>query len=378
MNSITAFLFSIILTLVIVPAPQSRKVPPQRDKNECGTVVSPRQVQAELARRDQSLRQTNGQALLTPNLNAPYYLPLTIHIVHNNAGVTGITLGEIEVTVRNLNLKWQQTGVQFFIHGEADHIYNDAFLPLPDLRGSRTRLLQTNSVPDTINIYFTGLYGFCGVSTFPADAAEGYEGIVMDFACSGADAPDVLAHEMGHYFDLYHTHDTDFGVECPTRAGGCDRTGDLLCDTPADPNLDKGKYVDSNCAYNNLAPIPGGCDSTPYNPPTRNLMSYSLNTCRYQFTPEQISKVLQTLRESPVRRNLIDHATRYVDPAAGSSAGKCSYADPCRTLAKALVAASDGDAICFKPGVYRNPTLGGRKLTLLKWGHSDKAVEFKP
>jgi len=378
MNSITTLILSIILTLAIAPAPQSRKAPPQREKAECGTVVSPAQVQAELARRNQSLRQNNGQALPTPNLNAPYYLPLTIHIVHNNAGVTGITLGEVEVAVRNLNLMWQQTGIQFFIYGEADHIYNDDFLPLINWHRFRPVLLRTNTVPDTINIYFTGLYGICGEASFPSEAAQGVQGILMDFACSGADMPSTLAHEIGHYFDLYHTHETQFGVECPTRASGCDSTGDLLCDTPADPNLDGLGKVDTNCAYTNFAPIPATCDATPYDPPTRNLMSYSLRTCRNQFTAEQISRVLRTLRESDVRRNLIDKATRYVDPTASSSASKCTYAEPCRTLAKALIAASDGDAICFKPGVYRNPALGGRKLTLLKWGNSSKAVEFKP
>ena len=45
-----------------------------------------------------------------------------------------------------------------------------------------------------------------------------------------------LAHEMGHYFRLYHTFEADeFGPELVDDEVDCDTTGDLVCDTAADP-----------------------------------------------------------------------------------------------------------------------------------------------
>jgi hypothetical protein len=49
----------------------------------------------------------------------------------------------------------------------------------------------------------------------------------------------TLPHEMGHYFDLFHTFEIYFGYENIARAGGCanwNSKGDFLQDTPADPS----------------------------------------------------------------------------------------------------------------------------------------------
>ena len=55
--------------------------------------------------------------------------------------------------------------------------------------------------------------------------------------CTAAGGNDTtLSHELGHYFDLYHTHETSFGTECPS-GSNCQSAGDMVCDTPADPNL---------------------------------------------------------------------------------------------------------------------------------------------
>src|SRR5262249_36606683 len=158
---------------------------------------------------------------------------------------------------------------------------------VPNVRASQDALRQVNPVAGTVNIYFTNLASLCGQSSFTTDS---FQGVLIDITCasvrtSAANANvSTLAHEFGHYCDLYHTPETwpnAMGtptlVECPS-GNNCSTTGDLICDTPADPNLQPtaGTFrVDNNCTYDNSATTPSSCSSTPYNPPTRNLMSYS-------------------------------------------------------------------------------------------------------
>lgn len=45
-----------------------------------------------------------------------------------------------------------------------------------------------------------------------------------------------LMHELGHTFGLYHTFEAKFGLELVNQSN-CATAGDLICDTPADPNI---------------------------------------------------------------------------------------------------------------------------------------------
>ena len=77
---------------------------------------------------------------------------------------------------------------------------------------------------------------------------------------------------MGHYFGLYHTFETDFGLELED-GSNCDVTGDLVCDTPADPYIHPdtmSKYVDG-CTFIFMGKDANGAF---YNPHTTNIMSY--------------------------------------------------------------------------------------------------------
>lgn len=145
--------------------------------------------------------------------------------------------------------------------------------------------IRSNHEPNTINIYYLDEIGnritfsACGISTFPWDGASSSRFIIMQKDCSTNGT--VLAHELGHFFGLFHTHETARGAELVDRSN-CDNAGDLICDTPADPNLNLVSL--NGCTYEgNLTDSNG--DS--YNPDPSNIMSYAPTNCTRNFSPGQ-------------------------------------------------------------------------------------------
>jgi hypothetical protein len=149
-------------------------------------------------------------------------------------------------------------------------------------------LRNTYNIANRVNLYFVNnAMGYCGFSTFSWYTVQG---IIIANGCTGLPSnPSTVPHEIGHYFDLYHTHETAFGIEF-VNATNCTTAGDLLCDTPADPNL-SGK-VDVNCLYTGGEVDPNG---DPYAPDPHNLLSYSRKTCRDYTSLEQDAKQVNTL-----------------------------------------------------------------------------------
>lgn len=385
MRILTTFTLLIILVLAYLPAPKAQEISSrkQRKLEECGTTVTAKDYEVALARIKQMRknREFNLEAQAQePPTDAPYYIPLSIHIVRRSDGTGGLALSALYRAMEDLNRIWQPVGVQFFIYGNIDYINDDVYFNLPgrdknkeiDERNAQQRdaLRLTNPFLNTINVYFTNIAGLCGQST-PSNRS--IQGVLMNIDCTGVvddpstpdneSNPSSFAHEIGHYFDLLHTHETAFGVECPN-GGNCAETGDLICDTPADPDF--SGQVDDNCNYTGSVMGPAGCDSTPYSPLTRNLMSYSTKPCRTQLTRDQIKVMLYLLRNQ--RPNLITNGALYVDPLASASNEECTYNSPCQLVSKAIQVARDGDFIFIKPAYNHASNLGGKQVTLMRWG----------
>ena len=122
----------------------------------------------------------------------------------------------------------------------------------------------------------------------------------------------TLTHELGHFFGLKHTHrHYDKGkyrqeavsrartFKGPFRTGRiCEKNGDGICDTPAEPlMLD---LVDIDCNYLDTIIYDNWGDI--YKPSTNNIMSYpAFRKCRNNFTSGQISMMQQTARNKDVK-----------------------------------------------------------------------------
>lgn len=161
------------------------------------------------------------------------------------------------------------------------------------------------NMKNVINVYLLDnaedgsyLNGF----TYPLDL-ELKQGRNRDLLCIGMRTVDngkTLIHEMGHFFTLLHTFNVDgCGGGCPTEeladGSNCSTTGDLICDTPADPA--DVNYIDVRTCryYGNIKDQKG----VPYRPMINNYMSYYDACCEYQFTTMQYAvmrKIAQNYR----------------------------------------------------------------------------------
>jgi len=203
-------------------------------------------------------------------------LPVKIHIMRQADGVTNTnadgedddpTDTEIDQMMVNINNQFLPVGIRFKECGDRHNIYVEDEYPdnalnlYPNFTTYTTFtedvFLSNETVNSVVNILIVPeLNGnnSCGNSSFPTDSAP-FPGntpdrkwIILDSDCINSSTP---AHEMGHYFNLYHTHEDwnvwntqvwDNAVERfarpPHPDSNCGETGvgDELCDTPADPH----------------------------------------------------------------------------------------------------------------------------------------------
>ena len=223
-----------------------------------------------------------------------YLVYLAFHIVRTSSGTGGIAQSQLDQALIDLADAFVGTGICFTV-AYTDYIDNTTYYNI-DNDAERAVLKGINNQANMLDCYFVNYDGgYCGVSSFTWSTEQG---ITFDNGCVGvASNPSTFPHEVGHYFNLLHTHEPAYGNECPT-GSNCSTAGDLVCDTPADPELGTGN-VNTSCNYTGSEVI--FCDFAvrSYNPDPTNLMSYSRKTCRTNFTPGQRSRMLATLTSAP-------------------------------------------------------------------------------
>ena len=198
------------------------------------------------------------------------------HVIHASNNQGNLTDAQIEYQIQVMNYDFQDHNIAFILD-TIDRTENDDWFEGwdPDASGMDTQGMQALNIDPAhyLNVYSAELAGAgtgfinCGYTWFPTQYSEGHyrQGITIDYRCiaGGSYGDDTATHEIGHYFGLYHTFQTD-----------CSAPDDAVADTPRNHS----DYL-HGCNTNQ-----DSCPDDPGNDPVQNYMNYSSAGCTNNFS----------------------------------------------------------------------------------------------
>jgi len=203
------------------------------------------------------------------------------HVITNSRGEGDLSDSEINEQIDVLNAAYKTGGWSFVKKGKDVTANNDWYTMEPGTTAEKQAKtsLRKGGAAD-LNLYTANIGGgLLGWATFPKDysSAASMDGVVILYSSfpggssNHYDEGDTATHEVGHWMGLYHTFQ-----------GGCRQIGggDGVADTPAEKEANYG--------------CPGTVDSCPDdagNDPTTNFMDYVYDSCMYEFTSGQFSRI---------------------------------------------------------------------------------------
>jgi hypothetical protein len=205
-------------------------------------------------------------------------LSLTVYIVRDSLGKTNIDKSIIQEAVDSLNNKFKPICLSFKIC-EFIEIHNFQYDTISKDKYEYKEVITKYYKPNTINIYFVKEIitpnSVCGFAPYPPSKDYIFlkKKCIIDESINNKFI--TFQHMMGHYLGLLHTFEVPLGF---TDQSDCSTTGDLICDTEADPNAG---FTD--CGYASTIKDAHG---DFYLIPTDNFMSYYV-TCMCRFSNDQ-------------------------------------------------------------------------------------------
>lgn len=165
----------------------------------------------------------------------------------------------------------------------------------------------------------------------------------------------TLAHELGHFFSLIHTHAQNAYNPIPTtdelvNGSNCAIAGDFICDTPADPGLYSFRMAPwPVCQY--IDTVTADINGDVYQPIVNNFMS-ALSLCSNSFTAEQYDRMAY----------ILDHHRAYLKTGSMNFTMDTIPRKVCVTDTAVLLSSSNPGGVFSGNGVVGNvfnPSLAG-------------------
>ncbi|RPA78483.1 zincin [Ascobolus immersus RN42] len=259
-------------------------------QRKCGA-PAPTEELIEAAKEDTraqlALIKAKGGAITTADVKAKaiIYVDTWFHVLRSGTGATqgNIPDSQLQQQLDVLNADFLDAGVQFVLKGTTRTTNNSYFTDSSEL--AMKKALRKGDYK-TLNIYFQNLSGgTLGYCYFPVSNPTTndvwYDGCsVLYTSVPGGTATNynlgrTATHEIGHWLGLFHT----FQGGCASNAA---TGGDSVPDTPAERTAASGCPTGRDTCTGTNFP---GVD------PIHNYMDYSYDSCMYEFTPGQATRI---------------------------------------------------------------------------------------
>lgn len=292
-----ALLLSLSAFVVVAPPAAAASTAPAADCAPAGAKVKQGAVKRhdpnELTIAEANAREAElGTALArrgpSVGLAAAITIPVVVHVIQENSTRAGGNIPDSMITQQIAVLNDAYNGGSVggattsfgFTLQSINRVTNTSWYPI--VYQSSTERAMKNALRQggdgTLNLYLGDLSDdLLGWATFPASNISAQDGVVIlgESLPGGTASPynlgDTGPHEVGHWLGLYHTFQ-----------GGCSGQGDRVSDTPSEASPAFGCPAGRNT-----------CSGTG-NDPITNYMDYTDDSCMFQFTAGQATRMLSS------------------------------------------------------------------------------------
>lgn len=231
-------------------------------------------------------------------------VPVVFWVLENQSGRGAVSDAQLFSQLDLLNWAYRKSGIKFTLHSgwlvsnnkyhTKCNIYKKSGKISGAYKSMTKKLTRAGKIDParTVNVYICQPRGGSIGQAFAAqllqypqyDEGHPVNGVVVDHrTLPGGDlypynTGATAAHEIGHYFGLYHTFSP---WEIPGMTG-CDFPGDLIDDTPYERSPAYEAVPENNCAKGRDT-----CPDLPRKDPVTNFMDYSSDYCVRKFTNQQ-------------------------------------------------------------------------------------------